>query len=209
MPELLRRCPEELVPTNRPTAALIGLLCVLLAGWSGCTSHSKPAQTVEEPAPADTSATAQDTTAVPTDAPLAERLEAATIEARAIQALAQRRSLRVFDFEIEVRAGSAVLRGDVNTLEQRNRAAGTVLDVAGVSAVENQLTVGGRPAAEVRARGETENASGSETAVYHTVRSGDTLWDIASEYNASVERIRQLNDFDPDALRPGQRIRVR
>lgn len=46
-------------------------------------------------------------------------------------------------------------------------------------------------------------------AQYYTVQSGDTLGEIASRYNITVEQLLTLNpDVDPTALQPGQRIRV-
>jgi D-gamma-glutamyl-meso-diaminopimelic acid endopeptidase CwlS len=81
--------------------------------------------------------------------------------------------------------------------------------VDGVTAVTNRLTMGGRPVTEARLNSDEESPSGGDAAVYHTVRQGDTRWDIARQYRASVEQIRNLNDFHSSNLRPGQRIRVR
>ena len=76
--------------------------------------------------------------------------------------------------------------------------------------------MGGRPVTEDRlseaeetAEDEETAAEPEDTAVYHTVRQGDNLWDIARKYRASVEQIRSLNDLGSSTLRPGQRIRVR
>jgi len=46
--------------------------------------------------------------------------------------------------------------------------------------------------------------------VYHTVRKGDTLWDIAKLYDGvSVEQIKTLNDIrNSKRLKPGQKIKV-
>ncbi len=46
--------------------------------------------------------------------------------------------------------------------------------------------------------------------VYHTVRKGDTLWDIARLYDGvSVEQIKQLNNIrNSKKLKPGQKIKV-
>ncbi len=45
---------------------------------------------------------------------------------------------------------------------------------------------------------------------YHTVRRGDTLWDIAREYNGvTLKKIRALNEANEiEKLRPGQRILI-
>ncbi len=48
-------------------------------------------------------------------------------------------------------------------------------------------------------------------AVYHRVRTGDTLWGIASQYEGvKVSDVMTLNEgLDPKSLKPGQTIRVR
>ncbi|MCF8369017.1 MAG: LysM peptidoglycan-binding domain-containing protein [Bacteroidales bacterium] len=47
--------------------------------------------------------------------------------------------------------------------------------------------------------------------VYHTVRSGDTLWDIAKLYDGvSVEQIKELNNIrNSKRLKPGQKLKVK
>jgi Tfp pilus assembly protein FimV len=43
----------------------------------------------------------------------------------------------------------------------------------------------------------------------YTVREGDTLDQIALDFDTTVERLLELNpDIEPTALRPGQRLRV-
>ncbi len=46
--------------------------------------------------------------------------------------------------------------------------------------------------------------------IYHVVKPGDTLWDIAKEYDGvTVEQIRRLNNIhNSHHLRPGQRIKI-
>ena len=53
--------------------------------------------------------------------------------------------------------------------------------------------------------------TGAEAStVYYTVRSGDTLWDIARAFETSVEALKSWNDIQsPASLRAGTRIRVR
>ncbi len=55
-----------------------------------------------------------------------------------------------------------------------------------------------------------KNTSGDDKYVYHTVRKGDTLWDIAKLYNGvSVDQIKKLNHIrNSKRLKPGQRIKV-
>ncbi len=46
--------------------------------------------------------------------------------------------------------------------------------------------------------------------LYHIVRKGDTLWDIAKEYDGvTVEKIKQLNNIsNSKRLQPGQKIKI-
>jgi LysM repeat protein len=129
------------------------------------------------------------------------------------QALIQKQRLRAFDLQPRAERERVTLRGDVNTVDQYETAGRTARRVEGVGAVANELTVDGRPVADRRPQaapgsGAPKNGGG-DGAVYHMVRTGDTLWNIANQYGTSVQRIQVLNDLHPDALRPGQRIRVR
>ncbi len=53
--------------------------------------------------------------------------------------------------------------------------------------------------------------SGSVSAAetYHTVKSGDSLWDIAIQYGTSVEKIKQLNQLSSDNLQIGEQLCVK
>ena len=44
---------------------------------------------------------------------------------------------------------------------------------------------------------------------HYTVRSGDSLWEIARAHNTSVEALKRLNNLRSNTVRPGQRLRVR
>jgi len=204
------------------SGASLLLWIVLAAVLSACTSGSS---SPSDPAP-DTTSAATDTTvaepaspAPPPEAPseaeadarsLSQKLTDTSTEARVKQALTQTESLRVFSFRPTVVNGHLVLRGDVNTADQYRRAEQGARQVEGVEAVSNELTVGGRPMTEERRSADEDSLSPDDAAVYHTVRQGDNLWDIARKYQVSVEQIRRLNDVASSAsLRPGQRIRVR
>jgi len=60
---------------------------------------------------------------------------------------------------------------------------------------------------EVAEPAEPEIIRGEET-VRHTVREGDTLWDIASAYGVTVEQIRRLNSLDGNHLGIGDELVV-
>jgi LysM repeat protein len=47
----------------------------------------------------------------------------------------------------------------------------------------------------------------SEDAATYVVRSGDTLYDIAAQFNVNVKQLMDWNNIDsPTSLRPGQRL---
>ena len=52
-------------------------------------------------------------------------------------------------------------------------------------------------------------ASPAAEAVYHTVRSGETLFAISRRYNVTVGDIQRLNNLGSTTIRPGQRLRIR
>jgi LysM repeat protein len=57
--------------------------------------------------------------------------------------------------------------------------------------------------------GTTTNTTTAPGAQYYEIQSGDTLGGIAAKYDTTVEQLLTLNpDVDPDALHPGDRIRV-
>lgn len=201
------------------TLAVVGLLS------TGCTSSSS-SEAPSEPS-ADSSSTSPATPVSetsPSEAPapsgppppsaeeesnrsLSDKLTDASVETRVKRALRRMSSLRVFPFRPHVVNGHLVLRGDVNTPDQYRQVERIARQVEGVEAVTNQLTMGGRAVTEERLN--ADDSSEGDSAVYHTVQQGDTLWEIAREYRASVDQIRSLNDFGATTLRPGERIRVR
>jgi len=46
--------------------------------------------------------------------------------------------------------------------------------------------------------------------LYHVVRKGDTLWDIAKEYDGvTVDKIKSLNNItNSKRLKPGQKLKI-
>lgn len=136
---------------------------------------------------------------------VAQQLQDASRATQITQALVRERNLRIFDFDVQVVDTVALLQGDVNTKTQYDQAARIARTIRDVRAVQNALTVGGQPVEALGASGE-----GEAEAAYHTVDRGETLWDIAAEYSATVSRLRELNSgVSSSGLQPGQRLRVR
>lgn len=53
----------------------------------------------------------------------------------------------------------------------------------------------------------TQSVQRGDNRIVHTVKSGDTLWDLARKYRVSVNQIARWNAMSPrDMLRPGQRL---
>lgn len=200
---------------------------------TGCTSDSDTLQPPEPPAiesaadaetPADASTpetrtastermrVAKAESGVPSDGLLEQRIADATAESRVIQALVKQDGLRVFDFDATVESGQLTIRGDVNTLNQHRLINRVLRRISGVTSTANQVTVSGRPfdvvLAEAKQKG-TPQAEEDSRKVYYTVRSGDTLWNIARQHAASVQQIKTINGINGASLQPGQRIRVR
>lgn len=204
-------------PSSRLQLACIGGL--LLGGLSivgtGCTPDStgSPASTdtttvaAQNASSTSEAAPGTSSTSLPPEADeprtVAQRLDDASVAARVKQALARTRSLRPFDFTPTAVRGRLTLRGNVETRKQYQQAGRVAANVEGVTTVQNEVTVEGRPISAV----EESSSSGDETE-YHTVRRGDTLSEIAHAYGVPVQRLRSLNDLS-GTLRPGQRIRVR
>lgn len=50
--------------------------------------------------------------------------------------------------------------------------------------------------------------SSSQTGKTHTVKSGDTLWDLAKAYGSSIQAIKQKNNLSSDIIYVGQKLKV-
>jgi LysM repeat protein len=159
---------------------------------------------------------------------LAERLDVARVVARAEVALAQDEALRPFRLRARLDQGAVVLTGRVATAAQRERAEAVLRGVDGIGRVDNRIEVDTsaqrsagplpprlRPApaepppAAAQAAGEPRQAASEPEAVYHTVRSGDTLFALSRRYGVSVAEIQRRNNLRGTNLRPGQRLRIR
>jgi LysM repeat protein len=70
---------------------------------------------------------------------------------------------------------------------------------------------GGAPAASIRTSAGTGASARSEEGLFllnHEVSSGDTLYEIAEQYDTSVDDILQRNQLTGSIIRPGQTLRV-
>jgi len=147
-----------------------------------------------------------------TNGSLEQRIADANAESRVVQALVKQDALRVFDFDATVQRGELTILGDVNTLDQHRLIDRVLRRISGVTSTTNQVTVGGQPfdvvLAEAKQNGQPQ-AKADSRKVFYTVRSGDTLWNIARQHAASVQQIKTINGISSASLQPGQRIRVR
>ncbi len=201
------------------------LTCVLAVGLAACHAEETA---VEADASVDTATTAAPDVALPPafepandTRSVAEKLDDARTAARVKIALVGQDSLRTADIEPVVVRGTVVLRGEVASARQRNTAADAARRVEGITGVVNQLiapdapipadttAMAVAPAVPEAAPPPKQPPAEKAAPTHHTVRSGDTLWDIARRNNTTVERIKQLNGSAANRLKPGQKIRVR
>lgn len=55
----------------------------------------------------------------------------------------------------------------------------------------------------------TASANNTKGAKYHTVQTGDTLWNISKKYEGlTIEELKRLNNLDDNSLKIGQKIRI-
>lgn len=187
---------------------LVGSLALVPLGCMPSSADSKSgSESAEEAEATTTEAASYDVPDYTDERSVQQRLNDASLVTQIKRALVRQRALRLFDFEPEVDGKTVTLQGDVNTKAQWERAGEVAERVARGRDVVNAVTVGGRSADEVE-EGAGEAAE-STTAVFHTVRSGESLWEIARQYGASVQRLRNLNGGDAERLHVGERIRVR
>ncbi|MCQ2297419.1 MAG: transglycosylase SLT domain-containing protein [Bacteroidales bacterium] len=59
------------------------------------------------------------------------------------------------------------------------------------------------------ASGEKPSSTSSTAAVYHTVKTGETLSRIASRYGTTIQSIKKRNNLKSDKIRVGQKLRVK
>jgi len=188
------------------------ILTSLLLVATGCTSpdtSDSSSPSAEQATPDST--THADTTAQHASPPpngersLDQRLSDLSLAARVKQALARDPELRGYDFEPEVEGQTVLLKGDVQTRDEHERAAEVATRIASVEAVTNAVTVIGQP---VMAKNRSETKTNSYAGSTHTVQPGETLWDIARSHRSSVDHIQQHNNLSSESLKPGQELKI-
>ncbi len=127
---------------------------------------------------------------------VARRVRDRALATQIMLALSNVSALRAYLPTVIVQRGVIVLRGTVPSEQLRQQILQVVDRVIGMARVVDELVVE-RP----------EKTFPLPT--YHTVRPGETLWDIARRYGLSVTRLRRLNGLRTNVIRPGQRLRVR
>ncbi|MDQ7040082.1 MAG: LysM peptidoglycan-binding domain-containing protein [Rhodothermus sp.] len=127
---------------------------------------------------------------------VAQRIRDRALATQIMLALSNVSALRAYLPTVVVQNGALVLRGTVPTEQLRQQILQIVDRIADVARVVDELVV------------ETPRKT-SPLPAYHTVRPGETLWDIARRYGLSITQLRRLNDLRTNIIRPGQRLRVR
>jgi len=90
-----------------------------------------------------------------------------------------------------------------------NHGSGTHPDTVGVPTTTAAATTQATTTNKLVLTGTSRSTSTTPVAQYYVIQSGDTLGAIAAKYNTTVDQLLTLNpSLDPNALRPGDRIRV-
>lgn len=147
------------------------------------------------------------------------RLADAMLETRVLLALADDNLVSHYPFQVEVRTGRVFVWGTVNSNAHRERVDAVARDIDGVQLVVNEVEslepdVTVAEAVPEGAAAEADPTSPPEPVaapaeVWHTVRSGESLWTISRQHGTSVQNIQRLNNLGSGSIRPGQRLRVR
>ncbi|MBD0268759.1 MAG: peptidoglycan DD-metalloendopeptidase family protein [Cyanobacteria bacterium Co-bin8] len=88
-------------------------------------------------------------------------------------------------------------------------ASGTLLSQAEGAAAADAPANSFLLAAALPQAGHSANGSASQSAVYHTVQAGDSLWQIAQAHQVDVQSIKSANGISPDeVIKVGQVLRV-
>ena len=90
-----------------------------------------------------------------------------------------------------------------------NNGPGTSTDTVGLTTTAAGTTTQGTTTKLVLTGTPPSTATTTPGGRYYVIQSGDTLGAIAAKYNTTVDQLLKLNPgVDPNALHPGDRIRV-
>jgi nucleoid-associated protein YgaU len=105
---------------------------------------------------------------------------------------------KVRELAVDIEGSKALVRGQVDTQEEREKIVLMTGNTEGIDSVEDRLQVS-RPEAE---------------AQYYDVKSGDTLSKIAKQFYGDANKYQQIFEAnrpmlkDPDEIYPGQKLRI-
>jgi membrane-bound lytic murein transglycosylase D len=86
-----------------------------------------------------------------------------------------------------------------NNLKSQTIHPGQVLKVSGTTGSEKAGSV---------SSGENVTQSSDARVTWHTVKSGETLWGIATKYSTSVDRIKADNSISSNNIKVGQKLKI-
>ena len=90
-----------------------------------------------------------------------------------------------------------------------NSGSATTTDTVGLTTTAAGTTTQGTTTKLVLTGTPPSTATTTPGGQYYVIQSGDTLGSIAAKYNTTVDQLLKLNPgVDPNALHPGNRIRV-
>ncbi|MCE4049666.1 MULTISPECIES: peptidoglycan endopeptidase [Bacillaceae] len=93
-------------------------------------------------------------------------------------------------------------------LKQWNNISSTIIYPGDVLVVSRPSSSGSSSSNNSSSSGSSLNNSSTVSTGTYTIKSGDTLGKIASSYNLSVAKLKQLNNLTSDLIFPGQKLKV-
>jgi len=107
---------------------------------------------------------------------------------------------------IQFRAKQVTVEATDNAVKQTPADNKTAAAVSSASNAKKQASEGKK--IEVPVADATSQASATDNVVYHSIKSGETLFNIAQKYNTTVEKLCELNNISNNTiLKIGQKIR--
>jgi nucleoid-associated protein YgaU len=117
---------------------------------------------------------------------------------QALVALINQMGFKVRELAVDIEGSKALVRGQVDTQEEREKILLMVGNVEDIDAVDDRLQVS-RPEAE---------------AEFYDVKAGDSLSKIAKQFYGDANKYHQIFEAnkpmlkDPDEIYPGQKLRI-